>query len=138
MLVPTGEKSKQPKIIEMPYGFVCTHCKNETAKITTKEELKSDFVGDTQILVEYIEDTETMEGNWFEIIDDMKKGLKIACCTCDKANDGIKITDNEIIDYQFIDDEYPQGMWLKAIVKLNKKEIKRTWRVANFKLPRPR
>ena len=132
-----NELMRQPRIIEMPYSFKCTHCGTETAKITTKEERKTGFVDDTRIMVDYIEDSEVFEGNWFEIIDDMKKGLRIACCTCEKANEGVEINDGDVIDYLFIDDEYPDGILLKSVVNINKKVSKKSWRVAKVSAPKP-
>lgn len=131
-----GEKSKQPKSIEMPFTFRCSHCKKDTAILTTKEEIKEDFVGDTKIICEYIEETETFEGNWFEITDDMKKGLKIACCDCEQANEGVSIHDGMELIYNFVDDDYPDGLPLQAVVRINRKESKTNWRVASFKMPK--
>jgi general stress protein 26 len=121
----TSEKSKQPKCIEMPFSFICTHCKKETAKLTTKEELKEKLSEDKTRIIEYTEETEIFEGNWFEITDKNKNGLKIATCTCKDSNEGISIHDNQEIQYLFIDDEHPNGILLDAVVRINRKDIKK-------------
>lgn len=127
---------KQPKLIEMPFSFMCSHCKKESARITTREELKEDFVGDTRILVEYIEDTETFEGNWFEITEEPKRGLKIATCNCENSNEGQKIFDGMMVKYFYKDEEFTDGIYLDSIVRINKKDTKKSWRFSKIKLPK--